>query len=101
MASINEELNNAPLSSVTSCEHFRVIDSMPELDALPLGAVIQDSAGRVYLRAEGYYYDGPHDWQAFDGTFWDVIHFVMPVKLIALNAYHDEVYVPLGGNNAD
>lgn len=101
MSSENKEHTHVASSPVSSCEHVRVIDSMPELDALPLGAVIQDSTGKVYLRAEGYYYDGPHDWQAFDGTFWDVIHFVMPVKLIALNAYHDEVSVPLGGNNAD
>lgn len=78
----------------------QVIDSIKELDSLPLGAVIQDSDGIVYRRTEGYYYDGPHDWQTFDGYFWDVIDFVLPVTLIALNA-HDvsKVSVPTNKNN--
>ena len=71
-------------------EGFRLnpeVDSIAILDDLPLGTVIQDSVGKVYRRSEGYYYDGPHDWQSFDGDFWDVIDFVMPVRIVAYNAY--------------
>lgn len=74
-------------------EGFRLnpeVDSMPILNDLPLGTVIQDEAGTVYRRAEGYYYDGPHDWQSFDGDFWDVIDFVMPVRIIAYGAYRQD-----------
>ena len=71
-------------------EGFRLnpeVDSIAILDDLPLGTVIQDAVGKVYRRSEGYYYDGPHDWQSFDGDFWDVVDFVMPVRVIAYNAY--------------
>lgn len=79
----------------------KVIDSIKELDDLPLGAVIQDSNGIVYRRTEGHYYDGPHDWQTFDGYFWDIVDFVMPVTLIALNAYSaSKVSVPERVDNA-
>lgn len=94
MSSPNEVDNSgSPTSSVIG----QVIDSIKVLDALPLGAVIQDSNGIVYRRTEGYYYDGPHDWQTFDSYFWDVVDFVMPVTLIALNAHHtSKVSVPAG-----
>lgn len=83
------EQEESLLSSVVPAGYVknRVINTIAELDALPLGSVIQDKEGSCYRRAEGMYYDGPHDWQSFDGDFWDVDDFVMPVTLIASNAY--------------
>lgn len=56
----------------------RTITTTEELDALLGSAVVKDSLGQVFEKQEaGQWYDGPHDWLAFDGKFWDVdaIHF--------------------------
>jgi hypothetical protein len=64
-----------------------ILNLFEQVDELPLGTVIQDDSGAVYRRAEGVYYDGPHEWQSFDGDFWDVDAFVFPVRIIAHGAY--------------
>lgn len=61
----------------------RTITTMEELDALPVGSVIRADSGEVFEKqTDGPYCDGPHDWQSFEGTFWNGETFVFPATVL-------------------
>ena len=61
----------------------RTITTVEELDALPATTIIRASNGEVFQRdTDGPYYDGPHDWQSFEGTFWNGETFVFPATVL-------------------
>ena len=61
----------------------RTLTTVEELDALPATTIIRASNGEVFQRdTDGPYYDGPHDWQSFEGTFWNGETFVFPATVL-------------------
>lgn len=61
----------------------RTITTVEELDALSVGSVIRADNGEVFEKqADGPYCDGPHDWQSFEGTFWNGETFVFPITVL-------------------
>lgn len=61
----------------------RTITTVEGLDALPAGSVIRADNGEVFEKqTDGPYCDGPHDWQSFEGTFWNGETFVFPVAIL-------------------
>ena len=61
----------------------RTISTVEELDALPGASVVKDALTQVFEKQEaGVWHDGPHDWLAFDGKFWDVDAIHLPATVL-------------------
>lgn len=61
----------------------RQVSNVEKLDALPADSVVRGSNGQAFEKqALGIWHDGPHDWQSFEGTFWDVDAILLPATVL-------------------
>lgn len=61
----------------------RTITTAEELDALPPSAIIKGAGGTTYEKQiDGPWHDGPHDWQSFEGLFWDSWDVRLPATVL-------------------